>query len=148
MDRIFNYLKNGVQPHHRQEAEKLKLEYAKYVLIDGELYRRSYVRPLTKCLRPEEAQEVMEAIHKGECGTHARGRSLVMRILRQEFFWLNIRKDAQTFVEKCSQCKYYADMQRQPAGYLKPINSSWPFAVWGLDFISGCWSLLTTSLNG
>ncbi|PKA59801.1 hypothetical protein AXF42_Ash011926 [Apostasia shenzhenica] len=77
----------------------------------------------------------MEAVHKGECGTHARGRSLIMRILCQGFFWSNIHKDAQAFVEKCSQCHYYADMHRQPISYLKPINSSWPFAVWGLDFL-------------
>ncbi|PKA60339.1 hypothetical protein AXF42_Ash008398 [Apostasia shenzhenica] len=81
MDKILNYLKDGTQPDDRQEAKKLKLDCAKYVLINGELYRRFYVKPLTKCLRPEEAQEVMEAVHKGECGTHARGRSLVMRIL-------------------------------------------------------------------
>ncbi|PKA46093.1 hypothetical protein AXF42_Ash015384 [Apostasia shenzhenica] len=77
----------------------------------------------------------MEAIHRGESGTHARGRSLVMRILRQGFFWPNIHKDAQVLVEKCPKCQYYADMQRQSAGYLKPINSSWPFAIWGLDFL-------------
>ncbi|PKA65636.1 hypothetical protein AXF42_Ash013050 [Apostasia shenzhenica] len=135
MDRILEYLKNGIQPDNRQEAQKLKLVCAKYTLVDGELYRRSYAKPLTKCLRPEEAPKVMEAVHRGECGTHARGRSLVMRILRQGFFWPNIHKDAQVFVEKCSQCQYYADMQRQPAGYFKPINSSWPFAIWGLDFL-------------
>ncbi|PKA48826.1 hypothetical protein AXF42_Ash021565 [Apostasia shenzhenica] len=104
MDRILNYLKDGTQLDNRQEAKKLKLDCANYVLINGELYRRSYAKPLTKCLRPEEAQEVMEAVHKGECGTHIRGRSLVMQILRQGFFWPNIHKDAQTFVEKCSQC--------------------------------------------
>ncbi|PKA46228.1 hypothetical protein AXF42_Ash021494 [Apostasia shenzhenica] len=76
MDKILNYLKEGTQPDNRQEAKKLKLKNAKYVLINGELYRRCYAKPLTKCL--EEAQEVMEAVHKGECGTHARGRSLVM----------------------------------------------------------------------
>ncbi|PKA45597.1 hypothetical protein AXF42_Ash010936 [Apostasia shenzhenica] len=135
MDRILNYLKSGIQPGSRQEAQKLKLTCAKYTLVDGELYRRSYAKPLTKCLRPDEALKVMEAIHRGECGTHARCRSLVMRILRQGFFWPNIHKDAQVFVEKCSQCQYYADMQRQPAGYLKPINSSWPFAIWGLNFL-------------
>ncbi|PKA65730.1 hypothetical protein AXF42_Ash013145 [Apostasia shenzhenica] len=135
MDKILDYLKNGTQPDNRREAQKLKLACAKYTLVDGELYRRSYAKPLTKCLRPDEAWKVMEAIHRGECGTHARGRSLVMRILRQGFFWPNIHKDAQVFVEKCSQCQYYADMQRQPAGYLKPINSSWPFAIWGLDFL-------------
>ncbi|PKA48496.1 hypothetical protein AXF42_Ash021612 [Apostasia shenzhenica] len=135
IDRVLDYLKKGVQPDNRREAQKLKLICAKYALIDGELYRRSYAKPLSKCLRPEEALKVMEAIHRGECGTHARGRSLVMRILRQGFFWPNIHKDAQVFVEKCPQCQYYADMQRQPAGYLKPINSSWPFAIWGLDFL-------------
>ncbi|PKA52353.1 hypothetical protein AXF42_Ash010249 [Apostasia shenzhenica] len=78
MDRIINYIKNGDQPSNQQEAKRLRLECAKYVLIGDKLYRRSYARPLTKYLRPEEAQEVMEAVHKGECGTHARGPSLVM----------------------------------------------------------------------
>ncbi|PKA66489.1 hypothetical protein AXF42_Ash003143 [Apostasia shenzhenica] len=81
MDRILNFLKDGTQPDNSQEAKKLKLDSAKYVLINDELYRRSYAKPLTKCLRPEEAKEVMEAVQKGEYGTHARGRSLVMRIL-------------------------------------------------------------------
>ncbi|PKA50172.1 hypothetical protein AXF42_Ash020117 [Apostasia shenzhenica] len=135
MDSIFDYLKNGTQPANKPDARKLKLDCTKYVIIKGELYRRSYARPLTKCLRLEEAQEAMEVVHKGECGTHACGRSLVMGILRQGFFWPNIHKDAQSFVKKCPQCQYYADMQRQPAGYLKPINLSWPFAVWGLDFL-------------
>ncbi|PKA63950.1 hypothetical protein AXF42_Ash004961 [Apostasia shenzhenica] len=141
MDRIINHLKNGDQPSNQQEAKRLRLERAKYVLIGDDLYRRSYARPLTKCLRPEEAQEVMEAVHKGECGTHARGRSLVMRILSQGFFWPNIHKDAQTFMEKCPQCQYYADMRRQPVSYLRPINSSWSFVVWGLDFLG---PMLTT----
>ncbi|PKA55323.1 hypothetical protein AXF42_Ash003960 [Apostasia shenzhenica] len=144
MDRILDYLKNGIHPDNTQEAQKLKLVCAKYTLIDGELYRRSYAKPLTKCLRLEEAQKVMEAIHRGECGTRARGRSLVMRILLQGFFWPNIHKDAQVFMEKCSQCQYYANMQRQPADYLKPINSSWPFAIWGLDFLGP----MPTSMKG
>ncbi|PKA60535.1 hypothetical protein AXF42_Ash017941 [Apostasia shenzhenica] len=135
IDRILDFLKDGIQPDNRQEAKKLKLDFAKYILINDELYRKSYAKPLTKCLRLEEAKEVMEAVHKRECGTHARGRSLVMRIIRQGFFWPNIHKDAQVFVEKCFQCQYYADMHRQPAGYLKPIHLSWPFAIWGLDFL-------------
>ncbi|PKA60634.1 RNA-directed DNA polymerase like [Apostasia shenzhenica] len=73
MDRILNYLKDGAQPDNRQEAKKLKLDCAKYVLINRELYRRSYAKPLTKCLWLEEAQEVIEAVHKWECETHARG---------------------------------------------------------------------------
>ncbi|PKA48448.1 hypothetical protein AXF42_Ash019904 [Apostasia shenzhenica] len=78
MDRITNHLKNGDQPSNQQEARKLRLECTKYVLIGDELYKRSYARPLTKCIRPEEAQRVIEVVHKEECGTHARGRSLVM----------------------------------------------------------------------
>ncbi|PKA55355.1 hypothetical protein AXF42_Ash003994 [Apostasia shenzhenica] len=128
IDRIINYLKNVIHPSNQQEAKKLRLECAKYVLISDELYRRSYAKPHTKCLRPGEAQEVMKVIHQGEYGTHARGRSLVIRILRQGFFWPNIHKDAQTFVEKCPQCQYYADMQRQPV-------VCGGFVVWGLDIL-------------
>ncbi|PKA48467.1 hypothetical protein AXF42_Ash019923 [Apostasia shenzhenica] len=90
MDMILDFLKDGTQPDNRQEARKLKLNSTKYFLINDKLYRRSYAKPLTKCLRPEEAKKVMEDVHKGECETHARGRSLVMRILCQGFFWPNI----------------------------------------------------------
>ncbi|PKA59337.1 hypothetical protein AXF42_Ash001431 [Apostasia shenzhenica] len=86
MDRIIDYLKGGVHPNNQVEARKLQLECVKYTLINDQLYRRFYARPLTKCLRSEEATEVMKTMHKGECRTHARGRSLVMCILRQRYF--------------------------------------------------------------
>ncbi|PKA56308.1 hypothetical protein AXF42_Ash011238 [Apostasia shenzhenica] len=69
MDKILDYLKNGIHLDNRQEAQKLKLVCAKYTLVDGELYRRSYAKPLTKCLRPEEALKVMEAVQRGVWNT-------------------------------------------------------------------------------
>ncbi|PKA46049.1 hypothetical protein AXF42_Ash020863 [Apostasia shenzhenica] len=83
MNRIIDYLKGSVP----SESQKLRLESVKYVLLNNQLYRISYARPLTKCLRPDEAVEVMRSVYQGECETHALGRSLVMCILHQGFFW-------------------------------------------------------------
>jgi len=42
----------------------------KYILIDGELYRRTAEDVLLKCLDSYQARVAMGEVHKGICGTH------------------------------------------------------------------------------
>jgi hypothetical protein len=42
----------------------------KYVLIDNELYRRTPIDVLLKCLGPVDAILVVAEVHEGICGTH------------------------------------------------------------------------------
>ena len=47
-----------------------------------------------------------------------------------------MQKDAIEYVQKCEQCQRHTPLVHQPAGYLNPVNSPWPFAQWGLDILS------------
>ncbi|PKA65718.1 putative mitochondrial protein [Apostasia shenzhenica] len=54
---------------------------------------------------------------------------------RQGYYWPNLQRDAKEFSQKCPQCQIYSNIPRQPAAPLYPITRSWPFSMWGLDFL-------------
>ena len=68
MDEIKLYLENGHLPTNTDEARKLQVRALKYVLIEGILYRKSFVIPYLRCLRPDEAREALREVHEGVHG--------------------------------------------------------------------------------
>ena len=62
-----------------------------YILLRDIQYKKFYSNlhpyPYLRCLSPEEAQKVMQEIHDGDCGNHARGHSLAHKIINQGYYW-------------------------------------------------------------
>jgi hypothetical protein len=50
--------------------EKIRRWALKFVLDDGELYRRTVDDLLLNCLGLDQARLAMEEVHEGICGTH------------------------------------------------------------------------------
>ena len=82
IDPLISYLEEGVLPHDRREARKLRSQASRYVLYEGRLYKRSYSLPLLRCFRPSEADFALWNVHEGLCGSHAGARSLSQKLLR------------------------------------------------------------------
>nr|GFB00030.1 reverse transcriptase domain-containing protein [Tanacetum cinerariifolium] len=77
MTELVNYLKEGILPGDEKEARKLRLKARQYELIEGVLYKRSFLTPWLKCMGPLQAEYVMKEIHEGSCSMHAGPRSIV-----------------------------------------------------------------------
>ncbi|PKA54790.1 hypothetical protein AXF42_Ash000625 [Apostasia shenzhenica] len=135
MDEISRFLREGELPSDKHQARKLPGKAARYVLLQGQLFRRCYSWPLAKCVREEDTKTILERIHSDECGTHAAGQNLALQILRQGYYWPSLHKDAKDFSKRCPQCQIYSNIPKQPASQLQPLASSWPFSIWGLDFL-------------
>ena len=54
MTPIVIYLKDGRLPEDKDEARKLRIKAAEYVLIDEVLYKRGFSQPYLRCLAPNE----------------------------------------------------------------------------------------------
>ncbi|GJT23272.1 reverse transcriptase domain-containing protein [Tanacetum coccineum] len=52
---IIEYLKYGTLPDDRKEASKLRIKARQYELLEGVLYRRSFLKPWLRCVGPLQA---------------------------------------------------------------------------------------------
>ncbi|KAK3032618.1 hypothetical protein RJ639_036578 [Escallonia herrerae] len=86
MDRIIKYLSTGELPSERHEARNLRVKTARYALVEGILYKKSFSLPYLRCLRPSESLYALQEVHEGICGQHLGGRTLVPKILRQGYY--------------------------------------------------------------
>ena len=128
MTPIVSYLKDGKLPEGKDEARKLRVRAARYVLIDEVLYKRGFSQPYLRCLTPDEANYVLREIHEGACGNHSGARSLIHKVVRAGYYWPTVQADAKAYVKVCDQCQRFSNIPRQPSEYLTPMTAPWPFA--------------------
>ncbi|XP_020420718.1 uncharacterized protein LOC109949474 [Prunus persica] len=135
MDPILQFLQNQTLPANPAEARSVRHRSARYLIINGSLYKWGFSLPYLRCLTPEEGHYVLREIHEGICGNHSGTRSLAHKAIRQGYVWPSLHTDAQEFTQKCDKCQRFANIPQLPAEPLTAIVSPWPFAQWGLDFI-------------
>nr|GEV71311.1 reverse transcriptase domain-containing protein [Tanacetum cinerariifolium] len=133
MTELVNSLKEGILPGDEKEARKLRLKARRYELMEGVLYKQSFVTPWLRCVGPLQAEYVMKEIHEGSCSMHAGPWSVVAKAIRLGYFWPTMHKDAQDMIRKCSDCQLHRPITRHPQQPRTPITAPWPFYKWGID---------------
>ena len=132
---IKKYLLNGELPEDLKEAKKVRVRGARFVLVDGILYKKAFSMPLLKCLGPEEVDYAIRETHEGICGEHLGARALAAKILRAGFYWPTMKEDAMHKVRTCDNCQRHASMTNAPVTELRSVLEPIPFAKWGLDIL-------------
>ena len=135
MTPIMRYLMNGALPSDLVEAKRLSKEASYYIIIGGQLYKRSLSQPLLKCLAPEQVNSVLEEVHEGSCGHHPKGKILALKILRAGYYWPMMTKSSVEFVKKCPKYQQHANFHSALEEELSAIMSPWPFSKWGIDLL-------------
>nr|GEX20211.1 reverse transcriptase domain-containing protein [Tanacetum cinerariifolium] len=92
MTQLVDYLKEETLSGHKKEARKLRLKARQYELIEGVLYRRSFLTPWLRCVGPLQAEYVMRENHEGSCSMHVGPRSVVAKAIRLGPFSERTRK--------------------------------------------------------
>nr|GEZ57970.1 reverse transcriptase domain-containing protein [Tanacetum cinerariifolium] len=105
MTQLVDYLKEGILPRDEKEARKIRLKARQYELMEGVLYRRSFLTPWLRCVGPLQADYVTREIHEGSCSMHAGPRAVVATAMRLG----------------------------HPQQSLTLITAPWPFYKWRID---------------
>ncbi|GKC63909.1 reverse transcriptase domain-containing protein [Tanacetum coccineum] len=127
------YLRDGTLPEDSKDASKLYVKARQYELLQGVLYRRSFLKPWLRCVRPLQADYVIREIHEGSCSLHAGPRSVVAKAMRSGYYWPTMHRDARDTIRKCKDCQIHRPVPREPQQPLTPITAPWPFYKWGID---------------
>ncbi|XP_075640659.1 uncharacterized protein LOC142612452 [Castanea sativa] len=93
MDLIVTFLKHGMLPEDKVEADKVRRSASRYWLSkEHKLYKRSYSGLYLLCVHLETVEPLFEELHEGICGSHTGGRSLAHRAMNQGYWWPNMQK--------------------------------------------------------
>ena len=88
IDPIVMFLKDDILPEEKSEAEKIRRNATRFWLSeDHKLYKRSYSGPYLLCIHPEASEPLLEELHKGICGSHTGGKSMLHRAFTQGYWW-------------------------------------------------------------
>ncbi|RDY14345.1 hypothetical protein CR513_00593, partial [Mucuna pruriens] len=85
---IKRYLEKGEYPEEASENSKRTLRRlaAGYLLSGSVLYKRNVDMTLLRCVDRQEAEQIIEEVHKGTFGTHASGHTLARKILHAGYY--------------------------------------------------------------
>ena len=96
-----------------------------YMSIDGEDNKRKVVPTIL-------TQELMKEIH--EQHTHP-GVTEMLRILKKEYYWLNMGKEVANFVAKCIKCQTLKPGKIKPPPLVQFAGSNAPFQTVSMDLV-------------
>ena len=72
-----NYLLHDTLPTDKAKARRLARRTKSFILVEGELYKRSHTGILHRCIPIEQGKRLLSDIHNGVCGYHTVPRTLV-----------------------------------------------------------------------
>ncbi|GJR64122.1 reverse transcriptase domain-containing protein [Tanacetum coccineum] len=101
-------------------------------VVNGILFKKSFLGPWLRCVRPLQANYVLREIHKGSYSMHAGTRSVVSKAFQIGYYWPTMHKDARALIWACKDCQENRPIPRNPQQKLNPITSPWPFYKWGM----------------
>ncbi|XP_059670990.1 uncharacterized protein LOC132316534 [Cornus florida] len=107
-----------------------------YVLMDGDLYRRSADDGLLfQCISKFEGLKIMVEVHEGICGAHQAGIKMRWLIRRYGYYWAGMRKYCMTYAKGYIDCQKHGPMQWVPAIEIQLLVKPRPFRGWAMDLI-------------
>ncbi|XP_070032889.1 uncharacterized protein [Nicotiana tomentosiformis] len=135
-NKYVEYFKNGKLPSAPKESSTLRTKFARFTLSnDGTLFRSTFDGPLAICLGPGDTEYILCEIYEGTCGNHSGADSLVHKIIRAGYYWIDMDKDSREFVRKCDKCQRHAPMIHQPGELIHLVLAPWTFMKWGIDIV-------------
>ncbi|GJX08836.1 reverse transcriptase domain-containing protein [Tanacetum coccineum] len=105
MTPIFEYLTEETLPTNVKKARGVRRKSQRFAVINGTLYKKSFLGQWLRCVGPLQANYVLRAIHEGSCSMHASTRSVVAKALRIGYYWPTMHKDARTMIRACQECQ-------------------------------------------
>ena len=135
---VIYYLQNMKSPSELTDNQKrsLKLQAIRYVIVQGQLWWRNVEGVLLKCVYEIESKRILKDMHEGVCSGHYMAKTTTHKVLRAEFWWPTLFKDAHEFVKICDTCQRFGEKLKFSGNLpLRPIEVQAPFQQWGIDFI-------------
>ncbi|GJW96646.1 reverse transcriptase domain-containing protein [Tanacetum coccineum] len=130
---ICEYLTKEILLTDKKKARVVRRKAARYTMINGTLYKKSFLGPWLWCVGLLQANYVLREIHEGSCSMHSSPRYVVAKAIQIGYYWPTMHMDARKLIRECNDCQVHCPVPRNPQQNLTPITSPWPFYKWGIN---------------
>ncbi|GJT34301.1 reverse transcriptase domain-containing protein [Tanacetum coccineum] len=104
MTPICEYLTKKILSEDKKKAKVVRRKASRYTMINGTIYKKSFLGSWLRCVGPLQANYVLREIHEGSCSMHS-GNAMTAKSI----------------------------VPFQEIRNKTPITSPWPFYKWGID---------------
>ncbi|GJY22656.1 reverse transcriptase domain-containing protein [Tanacetum coccineum] len=108
MTPICEYLTKKILPTDKKKATAIRRKAVRYTMINGTLYKKSFLGPWLRCVGLLQANYVLREIHEGSCNMHSGPRSVVAKVIRTGYYWPTMHMDARKLIRECNDCQIEA----------------------------------------
>ncbi|GJS94675.1 reverse transcriptase domain-containing protein [Tanacetum coccineum] len=123
MTPICEYLTKEILPKDKKKARVVRRKASRHAVINGTLYKKSFLGPWLRCVGPLQANYIIREIHEGSCSMHSGSRSEVAKAIWTGYYWPTMHTDARKLIRDCNDCQVYRLIPRNPQLNLTPITS-------------------------
>ncbi|GJY02528.1 reverse transcriptase domain-containing protein [Tanacetum coccineum] len=114
MTPICEYLTKEILPEDKKKFRVVRRKASRYIMINGTLYKKSFLGPWLRCVRPLQVNYVLREIHEGSCSMHSGPRSVVTKAIWTGYYWPTMHTDAQKLIRECNDCQVHRSILRNP----------------------------------
>ncbi|GJQ95867.1 reverse transcriptase domain-containing protein [Tanacetum coccineum] len=129
MTPIHEYLLSGLLPEDSKESKKIKIKAPQYKLIRGNLHKKSFYTPWLRCIAPPKTDDVIKEIHEGSCNFNMEPHSMVVRIIKQGYYWPSMHRDVARIIQDCEKCKEQSTVRKRAEIGAIAARKAWLFGV-------------------
>nr|GFB77124.1 reverse transcriptase domain-containing protein [Tanacetum cinerariifolium] len=104
MTSIYEYLTEETLPAEVNKVRAVQRKSQRFTVINGVLYKKSFLRPWLRCIGPLQANNYLRDIDEGSCSMHAGTRSVVAKALQTGYYSPTMNKDARGLIKACQDC--------------------------------------------
>ncbi|GKD96378.1 reverse transcriptase domain-containing protein [Tanacetum coccineum] len=133
MTHIFKYLAEETLPTGMKKARAIRHKSWRFAVINGILYKKTFLGPWIRCIGPLQANYVLRETHEGSCSMHMGTQSVVAKALRTGYYWPTMHKDTRTLIRACQDYQVHKPVPRNPQQKLTLITSPWIFYKWEIN---------------
>ncbi|GJV55084.1 reverse transcriptase domain-containing protein [Tanacetum coccineum] len=133
MTPICEYLTKEILPKDKKKERVVCRKASRYTMINGTLYKKSFLGQWLRCVGPLQANYVLREIHKRSCSMHSGPRSVVAKAIQTGYYWSTMHTDARKLIRECNDCQVHRPILGNLQQNLFPITSPWPLYKWGID---------------
>ncbi|GKF77683.1 hypothetical protein Tco_0230153, partial [Tanacetum coccineum] len=86
MTPICEYLTKEVLPEDKKKVRAVRRKASRYAVINGTLYKKSFLGPWLWCVRPLQENYVFREIHEGSCSMYFGPRSVAAKAIQTGYY--------------------------------------------------------------